>query len=147
MSDRELFMYDVRVRERFLAEGAITKADVERRLAALRDLEDQCEEVDLEQPALSKEPEEVIAPVVSEMQPVDRMPAMVSSDSSMREVATIPAIAESTPATPAPAAAVPVAPASVPAIASESTPAAPEPHGPASVPPPTASVDADWGDS
>ena len=32
MSDRELFMYDVRVRDRFLTEGVITKADVDRRL-------------------------------------------------------------------------------------------------------------------
>lgn len=147
MSDRELFMYDVRVRDRFLAEGAITKADVERRLAALQDLEGQCEEVDLEQPALSKEPDEVLAPVVSEVQPVDRMPALVSGESSVREVAAIPAIAESTPASPTPAAAIPVASAPVPAIASESAPASSEPHGPASVPPPTASVDADWGDS
>src|SRR5690606_39868437 len=45
----------VRVRERFLAEGTITKADVERHLAALPDAAANSEEVDLEQPALAKD--------------------------------------------------------------------------------------------
>ena len=138
MSDRELFMYDVRVRDRFLSEGAITKADVDRRLATLPDLADQCEEVDLEQPALSTEPAESVAPTPVDLRPsVERLQPSFGAESPAREV--IPAIAE------------PAAPAvdSMKTLVSGIEPPVLDPSGPqpASVPPPTASVDADWGDS
>ncbi len=156
MSDREQFMYDVRVRDRFMAEGAISKSEVERHLAALVDVAEQCEELDLEQPALSKEPDESAVPPTEPEAPVapapERFAPVFASDGPQRPpAAPIPAIADpgtTTQNEPAPAAA-PVEP--VPAIAQE--PAAPETKpaeqhgGPASVPPPTASVDADWGDS
>jgi hypothetical protein len=139
MSERELFLYDVRVRDRFLTEGVITKADVDRRLATLPDLADHCEEVNLEQPALSTEPDDSVMPAPVELRPsAERMPSPLG-DSPVREV--IPAIAESVPAAPVPdavqSAAVPV-PYEAPAH---------DPNAPASVPPPTAAVDADWGDS
>ena len=136
MSDRELFMYDVRVRDRFLSEGSISKADVDRRLAALPDLADQCEEVDLEQPALSTEPAESVAPAPVDLRPsVERL--QPSFESPAREA--IPAIAE------------PAAPAvdSMKTLVSGIEPPVLDPSAPqpSSVPPPTASVDADWGDS
>ncbi len=150
MSDRELFTYDVRVRERFLAEGTITKADVERHLAALPDAAANSEEVDLEQPALAKDIDDSAASATL----VDS-PALVSTEGAaaageMQRAAGIPAIAEAgavgnTAAEPRPSDVT----QPIPAVAQDSTaPAAPaEPHGPTSVPPPTASVDADWGDS
>ena len=140
MSERELFLYDVRVRDRFLTEGVITKADVDRRLATLPDLADHCEEVDLEQPALSTEPDDSIAPAPVELRPSVERTQSSFADSPVREV--IPAIAESVPFVAAPDAAPTTA--SVPS--SPETPAH-DPHAPASVPPPTAAVDADWGDS
>ena len=139
MSDRELFMYDVRVRDRFLSEGAITKADVDRRLAALPDLADHCEEVDLEQPALSTEPDETVAAAPVELRPsVERL--QPSFEAPVREA--VPVVAESLPATPPHESMKTL----VSAVAPEAAPqdAAGQP---ASVPPPTASVDADWGDS
>lgn len=140
MSDRELFMYDVRVRDRFLSEGAITKADVDRRLAALPDLADQCEDVDLEQPALSAEPDES-----SVAAPVELRPSIERREPSFGESARepIPAIAESQPALPSHE--------SMKTLVAGGNEAAPAPEstgqGASSVPPPTASVDADWGDS
>lgn len=139
MSDRELFMYDVRVRDRFLTEGAITKADVDRRLAALPDLADQCEEVDLEQPALSTEPDETVVAAPVELRPsVERLQPSFGAESPARE--PTPAIAEA-----------PAAPAheSMKTLVSAVHEAPPQDSAgqPSSVPPPTASVDADWGDS
>ena len=141
MSDRELFMYDVRVRDRFLSEGAITKADVERRLAALPDLAEQCEEVDLEQPALSTEPDESVVVTPVELRPsVERLQPSFGSEASAREA--IPAIAESQPAATLDAAkTLPTGHEPVPPQDASAG------QGPSSVPPPTASVDADWGDS
>src|SRR5687768_2903410 len=99
MSDRELFMYDVRVRDRFLTEGAITKADVDRRLAALPDLADQCEEVDLEQPALSTEPDETVVAAPVDLRPsVERREPSFGAEPPAREAA--PAIVEPPPAAP-----------------------------------------------
>lgn len=137
MSDRELFMYDVRVRDRFLSEGAITKADIDRRLAALPDLADQCEEVDLEQPALSTEPDETVVAAPVELRPnVERLQPAFGAEAP-REAT--PASAES----PAPAH------ESMKTLVSAVNEAPPQdPAGqPSSTPPPTASVDADWGDS
>jgi len=141
MSERELFMYDVRVRDRFLTEGVITKADVDRRLAALPDLADQCEDVDLEQPALSTEPDESVVTTPVDLRPsVERL--QPSFESPAREV--IPAIAESHPAAPQESMKTLVSAVSPePAPAQDSSAA----QGPSSAPPPTASVDADWGDS
>lgn len=147
MTDRELFKYDVRVRERFVAEGAITKSDLERHLSALADVAEQCEEVELEQPALSKEQEDAVA--------AETPPGLTGVEAPKpgegAGVAAIPAIQESgAPVSPLAAATTTPARESLPAIAPESSSAQPpaaEPHGPASVPPPTASVDADWGDS
>jgi hypothetical protein len=152
MSDREQFIYDVRVRDRFVAEGVITRADVERHLAALADAADKSEEVDLEQPALSKEPDES-TPVAPMLEAAPTPGAAISSfgDVTRQTPAAIPAIAAA--GAPAPAHFEPPAPAPaepVPAIAPEpvsAIPTASDPHAPASVPPPTASVDADWGDS
>jgi len=140
MSDRELFMYDVRVRDRFLSEGAITKADVERRLAALPDLAEQCEEVDLEQPALSTEPDETVVATPVELRPsVERLQPSFAAESSSRE--PIPAIAESQPAATSEAKTLPTGHEPVPPQEQSAG------QGPSSAPPPTASVDADWGDS
>ena len=140
MSERELFMYDVRVRDRFLTEGVITKADVDRRLATLPDLADHCEEVNLEQPALSTEPDDSVVAAPVELRPSLERAQSSFADSPVREV--IPAIAESVPATPAPDAAQVTA-----AVPVSNEAPTHDPHAPASVPPPTASVDADWGDS
>jgi hypothetical protein len=52
MTDPELFKYDVRVRERMLNRARIAEAEVEKHLAGLPDLEQQCDIVDLAQPAL-----------------------------------------------------------------------------------------------
>ena len=139
MSDRELFMYDVRVRDRFLSEGAITKADVERRLAALPDLAEQCEDVDLEQPALSTEPDETVVVAPVDLRPsVERLQPSFAAEPASREA--IPAIAESQPAATLEAKTLPTGHEPVP-------PPDQSAQGPSSAPPPTASVDADWGDS
>lgn len=151
MSNGELFKYDVRVRERFVTGGEITKSDVERYLTALVDVADQCEDVDLEQPALAKEADSSKEPPVEA--PVSfttgegLSPAFAAAPA---ERAPSPAIAEPVPgASGEPAVNQPAEAA--PAVSQESPqPSAPvssEQHGPASVPPPTASVDADWGDS
>lgn len=52
MRDPEMFKYDVRVRERMLRGGRITPEEVNERLQALPDLESECEDVVLPQPAL-----------------------------------------------------------------------------------------------
>ncbi|HEU5073598.1 MAG TPA: hypothetical protein VFU02_05485 [Polyangiaceae bacterium] len=141
MSDRELFMYDVRVRDRFLSEGAITKADVDRRLAALPDLAERCEEVDLEQPALSTEPDESVAAAPVELRPSpERLQPSFGADSPVREAT--PPIAESQPAAPAHESMKTLISAVGPEAQPQDTAGQP-----ASAPPPTASVDADWGDS
>ena len=150
MSQREQFMYDVRVRDRFLNEGAISKTDVEKHLAGLVDLADACEELELEQPALASEQEEVAAPVEAPPVVAPGPSPTLGGFGAEPARAPIPAIAE--PAHQVPAAAEPSTPAEpVPAIANETQSPGPapavDPHGPASVPPPTASVDADWGDS
>jgi len=44
--------YDLRVRERLLAAGIVTPADIERYLAELPELETQAEALGIEQPAL-----------------------------------------------------------------------------------------------
>jgi len=141
MSDRELFMYDVRVRDRFLSEGALTKADVERRLAALPDLAEQCEEVDLEQPALSTEPDETVVVAPVDLRPsVERLQPSFATESSSREA--IPAVAESQPAPTLDTTKTLVSGHEALPPQDQSTG-----QGPSSAPPPTASVDADWGDS
>lgn len=140
MSDRELFMYDVRVRDRFLSEGAITKADVDRRLAALPDLAEQCEEVDLEQPALSTEPDEIVLAAPVDLRPsLERREPSFGAEAPLREAP--PAIAESLPAAPSNESMKTL-------VSAVQEPAPQDAAGqPSSVPPPTASVDADWGDS
>ena len=151
MSDREVFMYDVRVRERFLSEGTITKADVERHLAAIADSAANSEDVDLEQPALSKDIDEsTAAPTLVESPALASGEAFGSRAPEVQRSAAIPAIAE--PGAPGSHASEPRSSETkqpIPAVAQDSAaPAGPsEQHGPASVPPPTASVDADWGDS
>lgn len=139
MSDRELFMYDVRVRDRFLSEGAITKADVDRRLAALPDLADHCEEVELEQPALSTEPDETVAAPPVDLRPsVERLQPSFGAEAPVREA--VPQAAEPQPATQPYEA--------MKTLVSGVEPPPQDAEGqPSSSPPPTASVDADWGDS
>lgn len=148
MKHREQFMYDVRVRDRFVAEGAVSKADVERHLASLADLADACEDLDLEQPALSKEPDTVSAADVAPA-PVAAVNSAFGSYAAEAQRAPIPAIADAgSSAAHTPTTVTTFDP--VPAIAQESqAPAAAgaSEAGPASAPPPTASVDADWGDS
>ncbi len=154
MSENELFLHDVRLQERFLSDGTLDPAVHKKHLEALPDLADQCEEFDLEQPALAKEQAEPTP-----------APALAEAVSSVGVPAVAPVSPFATPAEAGPPA-QPVAPAPVPAAspfgapaasAPEAAPpapearpepaAAPDPHGPASIPPPTASVDADWGDS
>ena len=48
----EDFRFDIRIRDRMVQAGNITKEEVEARLAALKDVEPESELVDLEQPAL-----------------------------------------------------------------------------------------------
>jgi hypothetical protein len=152
MSENELFLHDVRLQERFLSDGTLAPELHKKHLEALPDLADMCEEFDLEQPALAKEQAEPPpAPALAEVAPPVGIPA-VSPFVTPAEAGP--------PAQPAPPAPVPAAnpfgaPAAPPAPeaappAPEARPepaAAPDPHGPASIPPPTASVDADWGDS
>lgn len=45
------FLYDVRIRERLLEKGNLTAEAIEKREAALADLEAQAETIALEQPA------------------------------------------------------------------------------------------------
>lgn len=52
MRDPEMFKYDVRVRERMLRGGRITTEEVNVLLQALPDVESECEDVLLPQPAL-----------------------------------------------------------------------------------------------
>jgi hypothetical protein len=52
MRDPEMFKYDVRVRERMLRGGRITVEEVNGLLQALPDVESECEDVLLPQPAL-----------------------------------------------------------------------------------------------
>jgi len=52
MRDPEMFKYDVRVRERMLRGGRITVEEVTSLLQALPDVESECEDVLLPQPAL-----------------------------------------------------------------------------------------------
>jgi ribosomal protein L12E/L44/L45/RPP1/RPP2 len=52
MRDPEMFKYDVRVRERMLRGGRITVEEVNSLLQALPDVESECEDVLLPQPAL-----------------------------------------------------------------------------------------------
>jgi len=52
MRDPEVFKYDVRVRDRMLRAGRITPDEVNQLLHGLPDLEGECEEVPLAQPAL-----------------------------------------------------------------------------------------------
>ncbi len=52
MRDPEMFKYDVRVRDRMLRAGRITAEEINERLQVLPDLESECEEVQLLQPAL-----------------------------------------------------------------------------------------------
>lgn len=54
MTNLEAFKFDVRVRERMLRRAAITDAELARHLEALRDLESQCDEMPLKQPALAR---------------------------------------------------------------------------------------------
>ena len=48
----EDFRFDIRIRDRMVQAGNITKEEVEARLAALKDVEPESELVDIEQPAL-----------------------------------------------------------------------------------------------
>jgi len=52
MRDPEMFKYDVRVRERMLRGGRITVEEISGLLQALPDVESECEDVLLPQPAL-----------------------------------------------------------------------------------------------
>lgn len=54
MRDPEMFKYDVRVRERMLRAGRITPEEVDGVLQALPDLDAECEEVPLAQPAIDQ---------------------------------------------------------------------------------------------
>jgi hypothetical protein len=48
----EDFRFDIRIRDRMVAAGNITKEEVEARLSSLKDVEPESELVELEQPAL-----------------------------------------------------------------------------------------------
>ncbi len=48
----EHFKYDVRVSDRFVKSGAVTEAELDKRVEALPDLADACEALDVAQPAL-----------------------------------------------------------------------------------------------
>ena len=52
MSD--LFKYDVRVRARLLESGEISEEEIGKRLAALPDVSDRCDTVELQQPAIGR---------------------------------------------------------------------------------------------
>ena len=80
MRDPEMFKYDVRVRERMLRGGRITVDEVNGLLQALPDVESECEEVLLPQPALdlaaaaaaaTRQPAYSPAPVLIEAQEDD----------------------------------------------------------------------------
>jgi hypothetical protein len=70
MRDPEMFKYDVRVRERMLRAGRITPDEVNELLQALPDVESECEDVLLPQPAIelsaaSAAPARQVLPVAS----------------------------------------------------------------------------------
>jgi hypothetical protein len=54
MTNPESFKFDMRVRERMLRRTAITDAELARHLEALRDVESQCDEMPIKQPALAR---------------------------------------------------------------------------------------------
>ncbi len=57
------FQFDVRIQERLLKKGVIKKEELEQRLAALEDKEDESEPLELDQPGLlPSEPEAEAAP-------------------------------------------------------------------------------------
>jgi hypothetical protein len=159
MKENELFLTDVRLQDRFLSEGTLSEAAITQHLEGLADLSEHCEEFELEQPALAKE--QVEPPPAPVIQP----PAAPAIGAPPSFGVQPPGALDPTPAAP-PAIVDPDAPVrpqpdyaaarseAVPAIAPEPpTPPAPAPapapdsNSPASIPPPTASVDADWGDS
>ncbi len=53
MSIEQEFPFDVRIQERMLNKGLVKKDELDKRLAALVDLESQAEALDLEQPGLT----------------------------------------------------------------------------------------------
>jgi hypothetical protein len=154
MSENKLFLHDVRLQERFISDGTLESEAQKKHLDSLPDLADQCEEFDLEQPALAKEQVEPPAPALPEAAPPPAAPVATFVQPVSPPAEASAPVQPPAPAPPAPAAssfaAAPQAPppqAAPPAAEPVSVPPASTEHGPASIPPPTASVDADWGDS
>jgi len=58
MSIEEEFRFDVRIQERMVNKGVVGKEELDQRLSALRDLEDESEVLDLEQPGSISETSE-----------------------------------------------------------------------------------------
>lgn len=50
MSIEEEFRFDVRIQKRMVTKGVVGKEELEQRLSGLKDLEDESEVLDLEQP-------------------------------------------------------------------------------------------------
>lgn len=53
MNIDEEFRFDVRIQERMVKKGLVTKEELEKRLETLRDIESESEALDLEQPGLA----------------------------------------------------------------------------------------------
>lgn len=54
MSIEEEFRFDVRIQERMLNKGLVKQEELEQRLGALKDLVDDTDVLDLEQPGLTR---------------------------------------------------------------------------------------------
>ena len=53
MNIEEDFRFDVRIQDRLMKKGLVTKEELDQRLAALKDLEGAAETLDLQQPGLA----------------------------------------------------------------------------------------------
>lgn len=52
MNIDEEFRFDVRIQERMVKKGLVTKEELEKRLATLKDIESESEAINLDQPGL-----------------------------------------------------------------------------------------------
>ena len=58
MNIEEEFRFDVRIQERMLKKGLVTESELEQRLSGLKDVEEEAEALELQQPGLAPlEPE------------------------------------------------------------------------------------------
>lgn|GEM_PF-1312740 len=58
MSIEEEFRFDVRIQQRLMKKGLVQEDELKARLAALKDLEDDCEAVQVDQPGVNPPLEE-----------------------------------------------------------------------------------------